>query len=334
MRCALRGINLGGWLVVERWITTDVFDGVTGPAEIDIVRELGYDVARKRLDRHRATFITEKDFAWLSREGFDFVRLPVGYWLFEQTDDFIDGEIYIQKVFRWAEKHAMKIILDFHGLQGSQNGKDHSGQVRKVALYKGDNRGAALRTLEYMARTYGHEPALLGLGVINEPQLPLCASQLIRYYDRAYRVVRPYLNDEVKIIVSDAFAPLKVAQKLARRSYGKHIVLDVHLYQLFSRQDQKMSFEKHIMTAEERWRDLIDEVQRYVPVLVGEWSAALDPSTYEDGQGSEAERVSDYYLAQKRTFDDSVWAHAYWTYKAPKRGTWDWRASHRILENK
>ncbi len=331
MRKARKGINLGGWLVVERWIP-GVFDGVDGPAEIDIVKELGYDAAKERLTQHRDSFITEKDFAWIKKQGFEFVRLPVGYWLFKHTDDFIDGEIYLRRAFTWAKKHHLGIILDFHGLQGSQNGKDHSGQVGKVQLYRGDNQTLALETLTYMAATYGKEAALLGFEVINEPHNNYCSWRLLRYYDKAYAAIEPHLRPDVKIIVSDAFSPLKIARALARRPYASRLLLDVHLYQVFSRRDALMSFDQHVQKADEHWWDLINKVQRYLPVLVGEWSAALPIATYQDGGGKESGRVNKYYKAQKQTFDDIAWGHAYWTYKAPHCGVWDWRDSRRILE--
>ncbi len=310
-----------------------VFDGVNGPAEIDIVRELGYATAKKRLTAHRSTFITERDFVWIKHQGFDFVRLPVGYWLFEQTNDFVDGEIYLKKAFRWAKKHDLMIILDFHGAQGSQNGKDHSGQVGKARMLRGDNQRQALATLRYIARTYGHEPALLGLEVINEPRVRWFVWPLLKYYDRAYDAVAPHLGPQVKIIISDAFRPLKLAQKLSKRPYGSKLVLDIHLYQVFSWRDRLRLFRKHVDIAEESWWDLLHAVQRHMPVIVGEWSAALPSEAYRDGAGDEASRASEYYMAQKRTFDDGAWAHAYWTYKAPGCGVWSWRDSQEILED-
>lgn len=309
-----------------------VFDGVEGPAEIDLVRELGTETARRRLTQHRDSFITEKDFRWIKRHGFDFVRLPVGYWLFKETDDFIDGEVYLRKAFQWAAKHDLKIVLDFHGLPGSQNGKDHSGQVGPVRLYQRENQQQALDTLEYMAQTYGHEPALIGLELINEPRAKFCLWRLLRYYDKAIALVAPYLRPEAKIIVSDAFRPLAIAKKLPNRPYSNRLVLDVHLYQVYSRSDQRHSFDRHVAIADESWWDLIDAIQKFVPVMVGEWSAALPQAAYSDGRGGEQERVSRYYEAQKRTFDDSAWAHAYWTYKAPHCGVWSWRESRTLLE--
>ncbi len=84
---ALRGINLGGWLVAERWMTQDLFRGVKGDDEYSLGWELGQEEASRRLKVHRDTFITQRDFRWIADQGFDFVRLPVGYWLLEDTEN-------------------------------------------------------------------------------------------------------------------------------------------------------------------------------------------------------------------------------------------------------
>jgi glucan 1,3-beta-glucosidase len=89
---SLKGINLGGWLVAERWMTPDLFANVQSDGEIALVRELGKEEAARRLEAHRGTFITKNDFYLIQQRGFKVVRLPVGYWLFEETPDFIDGK--------------------------------------------------------------------------------------------------------------------------------------------------------------------------------------------------------------------------------------------------
>jgi glucan 1,3-beta-glucosidase len=326
MTKALRGINLGGWLVAERWMTPGLFAGVTGEGEITLVRSLGYDAARARLTTHRDTFITEKDFEWIASQGFDFVRLPVGHWLFERTDDFIDGEVYVERAFEWARRHKLGIVLDFHGLQGSQNGYDHSGQVGKVRLYRGRNTKDALSTLEYMAKTYGQEEALLALELINEPKVRWFLWRLLRYYDRAYKIAERSVRPEVKIIVSDAFKPLRMARALARRNYGGRLVLDVHLYQVFGKSNQGLTLDEHLRKVETEWPKLLARLGNNQPVMVGEWSAALPASAYTLQGLAEGSGAIKFYDAQLGCFDRQVWAHSYWTYKAPGCGVWDYRS--------
>lgn len=322
---ALKGINLGGWLVAERWMAPGLFDGVRKDGERAIGRELSALEATKRLKAHRDTFITEKDFIWIKDNGFDFVRLPVGYWLFEDSEGYIPGEAYVKKVFSWAMKHQLGVVLDFHGLQGSQNGQDHSGETGKVRWYRRRNSRGVLQTMEYLAKTYGHEPALIGLEVINEPKVRWLLWPLLRYYDKAIAIAQHYVRSDVKIIVSDAFKPLRVAKALAKRDYGEQVTLDLHLYGVFSRRDRSMTYDEHLQKAGVEWSRLIERLRTYVPhVYVGEWSGALPPSAYKPDVETK-EKVRAYMTAQEVAFDQA-WAHTYWSYKTPGMGAWDYRS--------
>ena len=323
MTKALRGINLGGWLVAERWMTPHLFQGVVNDGERALVRELGFNIAAERLKKHRDTYITEKDFEWIAAQGFDFVRLPVGYWLFAETDDFIDGETYLCQAFKWADIHGLGVVLDFHGLQGSQNGLDHSGEVGKVRAYRRRNRHQALDTLSYLCQTYGTHERLIGLEVINEPKVRWFLWRLLRYYDRAIAIAERSLRPDVKIIVSDAYQPLRLAQALSRRGYSSRVVLDVHLYQIFSEEDRLLSFQGHMKKVSQEWRKLLADVGHSMPVMIGEWSAALPTSAYDGQPETEAGDAAKYYRAQRELFDDHSWAHSYWSYKAPGSGVWD-----------
>ncbi len=332
MTKALRGINLGGWLVAERWMTPALFDGVKNHGEIALVQELGIEEAKARLEKHRTTFITEKDFKWVASQGFDFVRLPVGHWLFAETNDFIDGEVHIQNAFKWASAHKLKMLLDFHGLQGSQNGFDHSGQVGKVRIYRHGNRVKALKTLEYMCRTYGKHPQLLAIEIINEPKVRWFLWRLLRYYDRAIATCERYISRDVKIIISDAFKPRRMAKAMKRRGYSDQVVLDVHLYQLFSKEDQALSYDEHVAKVHGEWKDLLYDLRESVPVLVGEWSAALPGYAYSSQGLKESDTVESYYKAQQELFESASWAHSYWSYKAPGAGVWDYRSQSKFQQ--
>lgn len=303
-------------------MTPELFAGVTADGERALVRELGHDEAARRLTAHRQSFITQADMAYIAGCGFDFVRLPIGYWTIQGGRGFIEGLQYVDAAFEWARQADIKIVLDFHGLQGSQNGHDHSGQVGPVRFYRVWHQWRALRTLRRMTQRYGHHPALLGLEVINEPFAPSPVRKLIRYYDRAVSIVRRYARSGTKIIVSDAYRPLQLAKALSKRDYGQDIVLDIHLYQVFGDDEKDMTLEQHVARAGD-WKTLLDTLHQYVPaILVGEWSAALQPEAYKDGGTSKA-----YYNAQLRTFDMSAWGHSYWSYKTPKKGDWDWRST-------
>lgn len=66
----LRGVNLGGWLVLEKWMTPSVFEGLQATDETTWCAELGA-AATQRLQQHWNTFITREDFVWLHEQCWD-----------------------------------------------------------------------------------------------------------------------------------------------------------------------------------------------------------------------------------------------------------------------
>src|SRR5580704_11078016 len=81
----LCGVNLGGWLVLERWITPTLYSGVDAEDEYTLCQKLGQQKAAARLQKHREEWITPDDFRWLASRGINAVRLPVGYAVLEEN---------------------------------------------------------------------------------------------------------------------------------------------------------------------------------------------------------------------------------------------------------
>ena len=85
------GVNIGGWLVLEPYITPSLFEAFrTNPHNDDGIpvdeyhfcQKLGYENAKERLYNHWSTFYKEEDFAKIASQGFNLVRIPIGYWAF------------------------------------------------------------------------------------------------------------------------------------------------------------------------------------------------------------------------------------------------------------
>jgi len=84
----VRGVSLGNWFLLEKWMNPDLFTNLTGSpfrdpcAAIDehgLLQELGPQEAKQRMEKHWSTWITEKDISWLARHGINAVRVPFGY---------------------------------------------------------------------------------------------------------------------------------------------------------------------------------------------------------------------------------------------------------------
>ena len=90
----VRGVNLGGWLVLERWMKESLFASVNGKDETCFCVQLGREEASRRLREHWDTWITEADFAWIADHGFNAVRIPVGHWIFGSASGYPYHERY------------------------------------------------------------------------------------------------------------------------------------------------------------------------------------------------------------------------------------------------
>lgn len=86
-----RGVALGGWLVLEPYITPSLFLAFNETSrnssdipkdEYHFCKELGHEEASARLKEHWDTFYNELDFEDIKNYGLNMVRIPVGYWSF------------------------------------------------------------------------------------------------------------------------------------------------------------------------------------------------------------------------------------------------------------
>jgi glucan 1,3-beta-glucosidase len=73
----VRGVNLGGWFVLEPWITPSIFNNTNNNAIVDeytFGRLQDYQTALSVLQQHWDTWITEDDFIAIAGAGLTHVR--------------------------------------------------------------------------------------------------------------------------------------------------------------------------------------------------------------------------------------------------------------------
>ena len=58
----IKGVNLGNWLVLEKWMSPALFAGTTAEDEYYLPRQLSKEVYEARIKVHRAEYISERDF--------------------------------------------------------------------------------------------------------------------------------------------------------------------------------------------------------------------------------------------------------------------------------
>lgn len=315
------GVNLGGWLVLERWITPRLFAHTDAHDEYSFcAHATASDNAR--LKAFRDTFVTKADFAQLAAQGVQAVRLPVGYWMFGDAPPYQPTVQYVDAAFRWAATYHLRILISIHGVPGSQNGSDHSGQQGTTGWHTTPaNQAATLAFVEKLAARYGHHSALLGISLLNEPSLAIPRSALMAYYRAAYTIVRTHCANDTWVVISDSFRPFAWRTALTGREYH-HTYMDVHHYQLFTARDQWLPFWAQYLRARVWLPAKLRLLRAYRPIIVGEWSAALPAQRTRS-----TTRMCRYYMAQARALRHSS-AQFFWTYKTESPDGWNFAHIH------
>jgi glucan 1,3-beta-glucosidase len=271
----IRGLNLGGWLVLEKWMTPELFEGTTAEDEYHLLLERGSDTTW--LTHHRDTFITKADFQWIRDHGIDTIRLPVGHWTYNAPHPYLPCDSYVEQAFAWAEETGLQVLLDVHAAPGCQNGFDNGGLAGVCQWHKDPhNIDQTLRFINQLCLHLKHHPALAGIQVLNEPRWDIPMDIIRSFYDRSYRLIRSHLDASKYIVFHDAFR-LEEWEDYFRSRPFENVILDTHMYQVFAPEDQRGTIPDLFHKIGVRRARELQSMQDIVDVVVGEWSGAIHP---------------------------------------------------------
>ena len=321
----LRGVNQGGWLVLEKWITPSLFAGVTGEDEFTFCEKLGKEKATALLQKHRESWVTADDFRWLAERGLNSVRLPVGYWVLEENPPFLSGRETLEWAFRTAKANGLGVLLDLHGLPGSQNGWDHSGRAGELKWHTSkDNISHSLRVLESLSEFCKGHDNVLGVELANEPHWDVPMETLRSFYREGYQRVRKHLGPERAVVFHDGFRANGWADFMRGPEY-QNVILDTHFYQCFSDEDRKRNLPAQVEFAVGARKKQLDGMRKTHRCIVGEWSCGLPPeSTQGAGRVAEEAGVHAYGGAQLLSYETAE-GWFFWTYRTETSKGWSFR---------
>lgn len=350
----IKGVNLGNWLVLEKWMLPELFEGTGAEDEIWLNRKMNPAELKEKMKEHRDTFITEQDFAFIKEQGIWLLRIPVPYFIFGDRPPFNGCVEYLDKAFDWAEKYGLQILIDLHTVPGSQNGYDNGGLTGVCKWCKNPEEVEfALTILERLAKRYGQREGLYGIEVLNEPISFLVYATapstgkavdkeeakgsgyvplpfLENFYRNAYRRLRKILPENKTIVFHDGFR-LRHWGKFFRKEHMKNVVLDTHIY-IFAMESfvpihMPWVYQIYIKSQQR----LIERIQKDVPVVVGEWcicnkyaEKAVSGKSAEESSDRSAQADAQDELRKKRYLEiaamqlqawESGAGWIYWSYQ-------------------
>ncbi|RLN31506.1 hypothetical protein BBI17_006469 [Phytophthora kernoviae] len=248
----VRGANLGGWLVLEPWITPTLFYQFLGTQErfgdkapektgmdmYTFCTALGKEEANRQLRIHWATWVTEDDIKEMAEAGVNSLRVPVGDWMFNPYEPYIgctDGAVReLDRVANLAWKYDINLLLDIHGLVGSQNGFDNSGMSSSVKWTS-------------------------------------IASTRPDYYWKSYKRVKARAP-HWKFVLHDSFRfGVEYWSQFMRGC--PDIALDTHIYQAWNAPGTRSDY--YANACQQKYT-IANMENAMMPVIVGEWSLGTD----------------------------------------------------------
>lgn len=294
----LRGINIGGWLLIEKPLNSRLFTGAFASAadqwSFDSIPGAGL-----ALEAHYASYFNESYVSLLKSYGINALRIPIGFWAYDAsgTPYYSQGlgkgaDAYLEKAIGWAKAAGMKVWVDCHGSPGSQNGYESSGHIGSVEWQTPTNQAKSLAVLKTIATKYGaasYAGTVIGIELVNEPisggaNTPAGNAEFAK---SAYSTVRAAsTNKDLMIVMHDAFdGPGKWTGWAASEGARGQAGIDTHMYQTLTAADRALTQDQHIQTACSRGIALAS-VNEAAPFFVGEWTATTHACINADGSSA------------------------------------------------
>jgi len=311
----LRGVNAGGWLVHEPWMTpvnSNIVD------QVGIMKELRNRFGAAKRDElvaiYEDNYWTETDFNNCAAMGMSVIRLPFTYMNLVYIGDG-DGTKHALRTnafkrLDWfvenCAKRGMYVILDMHGAFGSQNGQDHSGEVNGGwELYTTPNAAYNQEKTVWLwgeiAKHYKDNPTVAMYDILNEPGPKAGSTNKTQWdvYDKIYREIRRY--DPNHIICMESCWGTGNLPKMSQ--YGwTNVVYQYHHYSwdnVSNEQGQKDFYTARV--------NEVRNANHGNPTFIGEFTCFGLRGAW------------DFALT---TYNNAEWHYTSWTYKVKNNSSW------------
>src|SRR5271169_1555064 len=165
----VRATNLGNWMVPEGYMW--MFEG--GPQSATEIRALvmellGPEGSAAFWQKWRENYVTREDIALLHKAGFNAIRVPLHYSLFESDD--AEGFKLLDRLIGWCKAENLYVMLDLHAAPGGQTGANIDDSGGYPWLYDSPQEQEHLFAIwRRLATHYRDETAVLGYDLLNEP---------------------------------------------------------------------------------------------------------------------------------------------------------------------
>jgi aryl-phospho-beta-D-glucosidase BglC (GH1 family) len=271
----LRGLNLGGWFVMEPWMCPADSGGL--PDTYSIITELdsrfGVATEQSLIRTYQTNWITTTDLNNITNGGFNCVRVPVWWGNFYsitnttstgwRTDAFSELDWVVTN----CAARGIYVVIDMHGVVGGESTSDDTGEENQNTYWTNPTEQSETAYMwAQIASHYNGNSAVAGYDLVNEPDGTPSTSAVWTAYNGLYNTIRAVDPTHI-IIMEGTFINWNWSMLPSPSTYGwTNIVYSMHEYQYNSTtngveagsDNQVIDFDNHLS-----WN---------VPDYIGEWN--------------------------------------------------------------
>ncbi|MEN3013429.1 MAG: cellulase family glycosylhydrolase [Endomicrobiia bacterium] len=306
----LRGVNLGGWLMMEGYIL-----GGRNITETEFKNKFKKINGKKALidfeNSFRKNFINEHDIKYIKNLNFNCIRVPF-HWKIADKDIY-----WLKRIIEWCKKHKIYCILDMHSVPGSQNGDWHSDppEPSKSLFWFNKKFHSIYYSLwDKISKMFKDEEIIAGYDIMNEPVIRKknWAKILAEVYNNVIKVIRKNSDRHIIFVEGNMWASMCDFFKYLK--HKENIAISIHFYHPVDytfNLNHDLKYPDANFNKDKLYKMLKEykeiSMKHKVPIYVGEFGINL---RCDNGCSGEKEYLRDLISAfEKFDFHWTIWTY-------------------------
>jgi endoglucanase len=271
----LRGLNLGGWFIMEKWmcpldsgILPDTYSAIT-----NLDSRFGVPTEQALIQAYQTNWITTDDLNNIANAGYNCVRMPVWWGNFYSITNTTssgwraDAFAVLDWLVTNCAARGIYVVLDMHGVVGGQGTSDDTGRENQNQYWTSSmDQSQTAYMWRQIATHFNGNAAVAGYDLINEPDGTSSTADVWPAYANLYTTLRA-VDASHMIIVEGTFGSWNWSMLPNPSLYGwTNIVYSMHEYQYGG------SIAQIEAGADNQVADFRNHLSWNVPDYIGEWN--------------------------------------------------------------
>jgi hypothetical protein len=272
----LRGLDLGGWFIMEKWMCPldsgslpDTYSAIT-----NLDSRFGVATEQSLIRCYQTNWITAGDLDNITNGGFNCVRMPVWWGNFYSITNTTssgwrtDAFAVLDWLVTSCAARGIYVVIDLHGVVGGQTTSDDTGWQNQNGYWSSStNQSQTSYLWTQIASHYRGNSAVAGYDLINEPAGAPNTAAVLAAYANLYTIVRSADPGHV-LFIEGTFGNWNWSMLPNPSVYGwTNIVYSMHEYQWGATNAAGIE-----AGADNQVADFDNHLGWNVPDYVGEWN--------------------------------------------------------------